>query len=235
MGAAVSTVTLTYADLRQGWRGEQGAAWAVRNQITAEATDASYRIRFGCDKTRALAGLMEGRVPLNASLLEVGCSAGGHLNTLAAAGWGNGFGCDLNFGALQRADVRSDLRVVQADAIVLPFRDNAVDLATTSGLLMHVPPWLHRMACRELTRVAQRWLLICEAWAPVRTALQYPSLMPISWIGPWERVLVPLLPGWRVLSWTVLRSPLQERIYPKIMMLLMERAPGPWEFTWRMV
>src|SRR4029077_12448229 len=52
-----------------------------------------------------------------------------------------------------------------ADASHVPMADGSVDLAFTTGVLIHVPPAGLPAAMDELYRVSRRWVLISEYFA----------------------------------------------------------------------
>ena len=161
------------------WRGPQGAAYATRNPRTVEALDESYRRRFGTTRTELGRRFLR-FVPRGASVLEVGCSNGVQLAVLRALGfYGPMVGCDLN----REAMIDSTELVVAADGGALPFPWRSFDLVFTSGTLMHVSFSARAAFCREILRVAKRWIWGFEPWAdcgqPIR--INYHDLIPDAW------------------------------------------------------
>lgn len=70
---------------------------------------------------------------------------------------------DLNSEALKRID-DSRISAVAGDGCRLPFKDNAFDVATSADSLEHVPDARKADYCRELKRVAKRYVIIhCPA------------------------------------------------------------------------
>lgn len=70
---------------------------------------------------------------------------------------------DLNSEVLNRID-DSRISAVAGDGCRLPFKDNAFDVATSADSLEHVPDARKSDYCRELKRVAKRYVIIhCPA------------------------------------------------------------------------
>jgi len=70
---------------------------------------------------------------------------------------------DINIQTLARID-DSRLGVVAGDGCCLPFKDNSFDVVTSIASLEHVPDTMKANYCRELKRVANRYVIIhCPA------------------------------------------------------------------------
>lgn len=181
----------------QAWKDGQGLRWAARNPVDIEATDESFRDRYGVNKSWAVRDALRA-VPREAAWLEVGCSAGAHQAVMQAAGFRAPIGVEMSHEALKLGGYVG--RVAQADARYLPFADRAFDGVTTAGSFMHFgPPDRMRACARELTRVARRWWFLVELYSPEPHMVSFGELLPPVWLYPWDQVLHEVIgPEWSV-------------------------------------
>jgi hypothetical protein len=181
-----------------------GMRWATRNPQTAEETDETWRKGYGIPKTE-LVRMFLGDMPADMSWLEVGCGGGGHMRTMAAAGWGNIRGIDVSTDAITLAPAGM---AEYGDAADLPFEDKSFQGITTSGTLMAmVPEERLRIVLREMDRVATSVLFVCETWQPVPRMLEYGGgeLLPAAILRPWGETLAIWL---QPMGWTMIRQQL---------------------------
>lgn len=142
------------------WRGAFGEAYISRNEATPE------RLRPAVRMWGLMLRAMEGAPP--ASILEVGANIGINLRALSTMTDADLFALEPNDAA--RARLVAD-KVVGADRAMdgaadrIPLADGAVDLAFTSGVLIHIAPDDLAAACREIHRVARRYVLSIEYFA----------------------------------------------------------------------
>lgn len=167
------------------WLGYQGAKWAERNPVDVEATDESFRKRYGLTKTWATRDALR-EVPRECSCLEVGCSAGGFMAVLRTLGFGNVTGSDISVEPLLGQPKPRVL--VHADANRLPFCDGAFDMVATAGTLMHLgPPKRMIETLQGFARITRRWLFLAELYAPSEPCLvSFGELLPPVWLFAWE-------------------------------------------------
>ena len=196
----------------ENWKGGQGHAWAVRNPVTVEALDKNYAERFGVTRTQVNCEMLVG-VPRDATVLEVGCSAGAQLNAMEAAGFSNLFGCDLSADAVKMCRWPA----IVADGTQLPFEDASVDLVMTSGTLMQIPPHQKERFVGELRRVARRWIYGVEMWTEHETVWDFGDLMPPAWTLDWPNWLPRF--GWPITraDWLRYRSPTAPPLYAYVL------------------
>lgn len=179
------------------WKGYQGARWAARNPVSVEDSDLSFMRRYGHTKSWIMRDALRS-VPRGLTWLEVGCSAGAFLELLASLDFAVGAGMDISFEPLQGNGFRG--RVVQADALHLPFKAGAVDGVATAGSFMHLGPNARMTACaQELARVARRWILLAELASESPEIVSFGELIPPVWLHPWQLAMPEMLgPGWVV-------------------------------------
>ena len=142
------------------WAGAFGDAYTARNA----AGEASIERRTAM--WRRVLRPLSTRLP--ASCLEVGANVGINLRALRALH-------EIEMHAVEpNAKAREILirdRVVPADHVLdgsverIDLADESVDLVFTNGVLIHVDPACLEAACREMHRVARRYLLTIEYFA----------------------------------------------------------------------
>lgn len=142
------------------WRGEFGKDYVGRNDANPELL--RPRVAMWAPILRALAGSPP------ASALEVGCNIGLNLRAISTLSDATLYGLEPNDDAckiLVRDQVLPAERVLNANAFEIPMADGAVDLAFTSGVLIHIHPDDLGRACDEIHRVAQRYIVCVEYFA----------------------------------------------------------------------
>lgn len=161
-------MTKTDSDQLALWRGSFGDAYADRNQLSPEL----MRGRIG------MWSEILGRIPSArpASILEVGANIGNNLRVL-------GLLTEAQMWAVEPSDTaRARLvadgvvpaeRALDGAAEKLPLGDGAVDLALTCGVLIHVHPDRLEAACREIHRVARRYIVCAEYFSVHPEAIDY--------------------------------------------------------------
>ncbi len=150
------------------WRGDFGTLYTERN-LPDEAALAG-RLRLWS----ALINTMQGAMPQ--SVLEVGANAGLNLRALRLL-------CAASFHAVEpNAQARARLigdgvvpaeRVYDSIATAIPLDDGAVDLAFTSGVLIHIAPDQLLESCREIHRVSRRYVACVEYFSDKPSELPY--------------------------------------------------------------
>lgn len=139
------------------WRGKFGDDYVHRNEVTAERV--RQRLKMWARILRSLAHASP------ASILEVGANIGLNLRALRALTGADLYALEPNRSARQRLiddGVVPGGRAIDGTAAEIPMADAAVDMVFTSGVLIHVPPAELLPACKEMHRVARRYLLSIE-------------------------------------------------------------------------
>ncbi|MFN0187017.1 MAG: class I SAM-dependent methyltransferase, partial [Aquabacterium sp.] len=120
----------------------------VRLHVRGNATE--------MDRMRRMVGLVPAGV---ASVLDVGAGHGVFLQELAAARGITGTGIEITPAKVDYARSQGvDLRL--GDAGALAFEDRAFDAVVCTEVLEHLPHGVYEAACAELSRVADRWVLL---------------------------------------------------------------------------
>lgn len=150
------------------WRGEFGDAYLGRN----EADEAMIAARTAM-WTRILRPLAD-HPPR--SILEVGANIGLNLRALAGLTTARLIALEPNSRARRRL---VDDGVVSADhahdgaADHIPLDDGAVDMAFTSGVLIHIAPDDLHDSCAEIHRVSGRYIACAEYFADTPQETRY--------------------------------------------------------------
>lgn len=155
------------AQLR-AWRSEFGDAYAARNA----PTEAMIEVRVGIWR-RLLESLTDDPP---ASILEVGANVGLNLRALDKLTKATLHGLEPNPKArvaLAADGVVAPERVIDGTAAAIPLADAHVDLVFTSGVLIHIAPDDLLAACREIHRVARKYILSIEYFSARPEQLEY--------------------------------------------------------------
>lgn len=151
------------------WSGDFGDSYTARNQPTEKSL--ASRIRLFQRVLRSAP------VEAGATVLEVGTNIGMNLVALARLAPLSLFGVDLNRAALtilcRDPALGRRARVAVAQAEQLPFANASMDLVFTCGLLIHIHPDHLLAACREILRVARRYILCAEYFSPRPEEIEY--------------------------------------------------------------
>jgi len=165
---SITLAAMTESSQLRRWKGSVGDSYIARSQ---PRPDHERQLMAGWEV------LLSHMDPRPGSALEVGAASGLNLRALKRLG-------DLDLWAVepnQQARTILGQEVLEPDHVLdgtlaeLPLADGAVELAYTSGVLIHVPDDELETAYRELHRVSSRWLVSLEYFAP--------SCQSISWRG----------------------------------------------------
>jgi len=144
----------------QLWRGEFGDAYTDRNSVNV-----AHLAALTTNWVKIL-HCVAGAPPR--SILEVGANVGLNFRALRQLTDAEFFAVEPNVKArerLLRDEIvpRENIRDGLCSAI--PFDDDSVDLAFTSGVLIHVGPDDLQRSCAEIYRVARRYIICIEYFA----------------------------------------------------------------------
>lgn len=143
------------------WRGEFGDAYIERN------SDAPDELRRRTVLLAAMLRCLAGAPPR--SILEVGANIGANLKALHGLTGAELYAVEPNAKARARivaGKVVPKNNVLEGIASDIGLDDGAVDLAFTSGVLIHIHPDDLLASCREIHRVAGRYVACAEYFSP---------------------------------------------------------------------
>ena len=140
------------------WQSDFGTAWMARGSVSETAID---------NRRRALAtGLRAVPRPVG-SVLEVGAGYGANLTALRGVLDAELFALEPNETGRDRivSNVLDPDHMVDGSATGIAAGDGKFDLVFTCAVLIHVDPADLLSACREIHRVAGRYILTMEYFA----------------------------------------------------------------------
>lgn len=161
-------MTTQNTDQLKFWRGDFGNAYTDRNSSAAE------HLRARVAMWSPIMASMVGAPPR--SILEVGANIGNNLRALRQLTNAEFFALEPNEKA---RGVLIDEGVVPAEnvrdgfAASIDLPDGAVDMAFTSGVLIHIHPDDLEASCREIHRVASRYIVCIEYFADTPEEIAY--------------------------------------------------------------
>jgi pseudaminic acid biosynthesis-associated methylase len=180
--------TLKTTDQIRTWSGDFGRQYTDRNNHTPAQLDESYRETYGVTRTALNQRLLQ-EVPKNARILEVGCNMGTQLLLLKDMGFTDLSGIEIQDYALQRArESLTEVQLLQASALSIPFPDQHFDLVFTSGVLIHIAPADLPTALAEIHRCSRRWVWGMEYYAKRMTEIVYREHQDLLWKGDYARL-----------------------------------------------
>ena len=150
------------------WSGEFGDRYTERNSVTVDAVRGRARA-WGQVLPRLV-----GDPPK--SILEVGPNVGLNLRGLQAITDAELWGIEPN-GAARKQILEDGVlppeRLFEGFGHSIPLADGAVDLAFTSGVLIHVDPTQLEATMREIHRVSAKYVLCAEYFSPKAETIMY--------------------------------------------------------------
>jgi len=150
------------------WNGEFGDRYTQRNAVTADAVRGRARVwgevlpRLAGDPPR--------------SILEVGPNVGLNLRGLNAVSDAELWGIEPNGEARKQLlddGVLPSERLFEGFGHKIPLGDGAVDMAFTSGVLIHVDPSHLEETMREIHRVSAKYIFCAEYFSPKAETIMY--------------------------------------------------------------
>ena len=161
-------MTGTPADPKSAWAGEFGSEYTARNV----ASDEALRIR-----TAMWARIVESfRGDPPKSILEVGCNLGINLRTLPRLVDAKLYAIEPNPQAREKVLAEKVLppeRLFAGFGDKIPVADGAVEMAFTSGVLIHVDPSNLAATMDEIHRVSSKYILCSEYFSPRAESIAY--------------------------------------------------------------
>lgn len=175
------------------WQGSFGDDYTKRNAPLPEVLAARLKMW-----SRILGGL-DGAPP--DSVLEVGANLGLNLRVLRLLTQAPLTAVEPNGSARARLvgdGVLPAERVHDGVGSRLPFADASHDLVFTSGVLIHVPPADLPATCREIVRVARRYVLAVEYNSEQPAELPYRNQEGLLFKRDFGQFYLDTCPGLRV-------------------------------------
>lgn len=159
------------------WTGEFGDEYTERNATSEHRTKILNRFW----------GHILGQSPKFDSILEVGANVGDNLRAIQATHANTRWVEPPLYAVEPNARARLKLQSVVGpeiygfDAAHIDLPDNAVDMVFTSGVLIHIHPDELLAACQEIYRVARRYIICIEYFAPELQEMEYRGNTGVLW------------------------------------------------------
>jgi pseudaminic acid biosynthesis-associated methylase len=150
------------------WRGGFGNTYSDRNDSNVERIISRTKLWAQVLKST------DGAPPR--SILEVGANIGNNLRALKNLTSAEFHALEPNQNAREtmvRDGVAPAANVHDGLANLIPLPDDAVDLAFTSGVLIHIDPENLLSSCQEIHRVARRYIVCIEYFSDKAESINY--------------------------------------------------------------
>ena len=149
------------------WRGQFGDGYADRNVADRETV---------AQRKAMWQRILSPMKPPPQSILEVGANVGLNLKALAALLPAELHAIEPNGkarGILAQSGALTAEHILDATASDIPLQDGAVELAFTSGVLIHIAPENLLASCQEICRVSSRYIACAEYFNPTPVEIAY--------------------------------------------------------------
>ena len=165
------------------WRADFGTQYTDRNPHTCPELEKLYEENYGVSRAE-LNERFVGGLNRDFRILEVGTNVGAQLACLKDMGFERLYGVEIQSYAITKArELHPDLKIVQANALNIPFDDNAFDMVFTSGVLIHIPPADLQQMLDEVCRCTRRYVWGFEYYASEHTEIDYRGNRDLLWKG----------------------------------------------------
>jgi pseudaminic acid biosynthesis-associated methylase len=193
------------------WSGEFGAEYTERNASEVK-DDELYQQTHGVSRS-VLNHEFIGQLPRDARVLEIGTNIGLQLSRLAADGFTNLWGIELQWRAIDVARQRLPrANIVQSSAFEVPYRDAWFDLVYTSGVLIHLSPNDITKALTEIVRCSRRFIWGFEYWAPAMQEVTYRGHSDLLWKTDYAKLYLDTFPSLKLIKERRLTSNVDQTI-----------------------
>ena len=170
------------------WAEQFGRDYTDRNSLSLQELDALYEKNYGVTRRQLNESFLKD-IPSAARILEVGCNIGNQLLLLDDMGYSQLHGIELQHYALTRARLRlTNVRLIEASALEIPFADNSFDLVFTSGVLIHIAPQDLPRAMAEIYRCTRDYIWGLEYYAAETLEVHYRGHDSLLWKTDYVRL-----------------------------------------------
>lgn len=165
---------------------------------------------FGNDYTKRQMDTCEARryiwgeiLPFSSgSILEVGANVGANLAAIESLGDFTLFATEPNKQAFQQLISKGICATDNVADNLESYADGMVDLVFTSGVLIHVPPERLKASLSEIHRVARRYIIAAEYFAPSEEMIPYRGHDNALWRRDYGSLYLDQFPDLRCISCT---------------------------------
>ncbi|WP_332634565.1 pseudaminic acid biosynthesis-associated methylase [Halalkalibacter flavus] len=133
--------------------------------------------------------------------LEVGCNVGNQLRHLQSMNYGNLYGVELQWYAVQKAkSLTKEINIIQGTAYDIPFKNKYFDLVFTSGVLIHISPTDIKKTIQEMYRVSKRYIWGFEYYSDTYKEVEYRGSNKALWKGDFASLFLTEFPDLRLVK-----------------------------------
>jgi len=176
------------------WSEGFGREYTERNFQTLEQMEALYKKNFGITRTGLNRRFID-KLDRSLKILEVGANIGNQLLCLKNMGFSNLSGIEINDYAIGIARSRlKDITITKANALELPFKDDAFDLVFTSGVLIHIAPAQINEVLQQIYRCTRKYIWGFEYYADAYTEVEYRDHKALLWKADFAKIYLELFP-----------------------------------------
>ncbi len=135
------------------------------------------------------------------TILEVGANVGANLEAISQIRDSDLFATEPNeLARRQLNDSGLCIQVTNDKANELRLDDKSIDLVFTSGVLIHIPPADLEASMREIHRVARRWVVCAEYFAPSEEMIPYRGHDNALWRRDYGSLYLDTFPDLRCMT-----------------------------------
>lgn len=163
-----------------------------------------YTLRQGILPRKPRERMWASVLPPNlSSILEVGANVGHNLDAMASFSLADFYATEPNWWAREQlTGSHLCIEVTPDRADKLSFADNSKDLVFTSGVLIHIPPDKLKASLSEIHRVAKRYIICAEYFAPSEEMIPYRGHDNALWRRDYGSLYLDQFPDLRCISCT---------------------------------
>lgn len=136
------------------------------------------------------------------SILEVGANVGANLAAIESLGDFTLFATEPNKQAFQQLISKGICATDNVADNLESYTDGMVDLVFTSGVLIHIPPEKLKASLSEIHRVAKRYIIAAEYFAPSEEMIPYRGHDNALWRRDYGSLYLDQFPDLRCISCT---------------------------------
>jgi pseudaminic acid biosynthesis-associated methylase len=183
------------------WKGEFGDEYTERN---SGEWDNFYKEQWGVTRTELNEEFLKD-MDKNLVILEFGCNRANQLLILKKQGFTNLWGLEINKKAAKLARKDTDLNIIEASALDVPFKDNSFDLVFTSGVLIHIAPENLKKIMSEMYRVSKKHIWCFEYFSEKCEEIEYRGNKNRLWKNDFKSEFLKLFPDLKVVKKKIIK------------------------------
>jgi len=187
----------------ENWKGRFGEEYTDRNYMTPDEYDRLYLSRIGISRTKQIEDFLSD-LKLN-SILEIGCNVANQLLLLQKrlSKECDYYGIEISQYAIEKSKYivkQKGIKIIQASALDIPFKDAYFDLVFTSGVLIHISPNSINGALDEIYRCSRKYIWGLEYYSDGYVEVNYRGCNDLLWKANFLNLYLNRFPGLRLVK-----------------------------------